>query len=139
MVDCPSILENSVLTSALPVMVSEKLPCCGSANVVVTWTLVASGRVNRVLKSSSAFCARLPAVMDWASLDSIRALASSADCMAVRADAARLKSTAAPTKPKRQRSERKHRRGAAAGIRDERLKQSLTVHRPLCGSLRLKL
>ena len=37
--------------------------------------------------------------MPWASLESISAVASSAVCIEVRTDAARLKSIAAPTKP----------------------------------------
>ena len=90
MVAWPRILENIVSTVALPFIVSEKLPCWGWVNTVATWRLYASGRVNMVLKMSLAFWLRLPAFASGASLESISAVASSAACMAVRADAARL-------------------------------------------------
>ena len=90
MVDCPSSLANSVSILALAVSFSEKLPCGGLAELRGDADVVGLGAVEHRLEVVVAFWPESAAVSVWASLDSIRAEASRAACMAVRAEAARL-------------------------------------------------
>ena len=62
-------------------------------------TACASGRLKSVLKYVFAFVVSCELVRPFASFDSIKAVASSADCISERIALARLKSTAAPTSP----------------------------------------
>ena len=91
MVVCPSSLAEHVLTLALAVSFSEKLPCGGLAELRGDLDVVGFGAGEHRLEVVGGLAAPGRAALRvWASLDSIRAEASSAACMAVRAEAARL-------------------------------------------------
>jgi hypothetical protein len=86
----PSTRQNTVGTVVVPVIFREKVLSAGELNSCVIWTLLASGRWNNALKYAVALLPSWAVLRPCASFDSMRAVESSAICMEVRTEAARL-------------------------------------------------